>query len=212
MFDPLGLLKKSDLALKLKAGFKHNLFICCDLQNHMDDYTKVARYTLKDIRDNKSIDIEISKDKNNNFHIFAYDLIETKPFSHTFSSILGVDSIGYNNLDNFNTHTLYHRINYPNEKLELYKYICDTETIPTHPSNIGYEQDGEGRWYMLIYRSNGRVKKFTPDDQRRSWEYETQNQKRLLVELNENKKIDESYFHIYNGQKLNRRELKLVEQ
>ncbi len=210
MFDPLGLLKKENLALKLKTNLKERTFICQDLQTYTGDCARVARYALKDIANSDSIDIEISKDKDNSFHIFAYDLIETKPFSHTFNSILGVDSIGYNALDDFNTHTLYHRISYPNEKLELFKYICDTQTIPIHPSDIGYEQDGEGRWYMLIYRSNGRVKKFTANDQRRSWEYETQNQKRLLVELNETKKIDESYFHIYNGQKLDRRELKLV--
>ncbi len=210
MFDPLGFLKKEKLALELKLNLKRRTFVCDDLQSFTGSCAKIARYTLKDRLGGKLIDLEISKDIDKNFHIYAYDLVETKPFSHTFSSILGVDSIGYNNQNEFDAHTIYRRIRYPGEKLELYKYICDPNTVPTHPSNIGYEQDGEGRWYMLIYRSNGRVKKFAPDNLKRSWEYETTDKKRLLIELNETQKIDKRFFHIYNGSKLERKELKLI--
>ena len=210
MFDPLGLAKDKKLALKLKLNFKEHTFIYNNLQTYPGDCSKVARYTLKDTKHNKLIDIEISKDKKNSFHIYAYNLIETKPFNHKLSSILGVDSIQYQSFDDLNTLTKYHRINYKSEKLEFFKYICDPLTLPIHPASIGYEKDGNGQWYMLIYRSKGRVKKFAPDNYRRSWEYETQNKKRLLVELEESKYIDKNRFHIYNGQQLSRKELKLI--
>jgi hypothetical protein len=215
MFDPLGLLKSRSRMLHLSTKSHFRRFRCVDFRS-VYNYScpVVARYTLEEIEEGTTIELEVCKDRSHNFHIYAYSPVETKPFNISFLSVLGTDSIGFveNREKEEVDATIYRRILHSDEKLDIYKYYCDEEELERSPYDLGYSRDGSGRWYMLMSRSQGVRKHFFNNETRRCWEYESDAHIRLLIELNESSKEDEKRFYIYKGEAIKRDQIQIVEE
>ena len=215
MFDPLGLLKSQSRMLHLSTDAYLRRFHCVDFRS-VYNYScpVVARYSLKEIEHGNRIELEVCKDKSHNFHIYAYRPVETKHFNTSLLAVLGTDSIGFveNRGEDVTDTTIYRRILHPEEKVDTYKYYCDEEELLESPYDLGYNRDGNGRWYMLMTRSQGIRKHFYNDEVRRCWEYENDAQIRLLIELSESAREDEKRFYIYQGEAVSRDQIHIVEE
>ncbi len=212
MFDPLGLIKGKRVALRLcRHGQSHTYKAVDHTFTIPYSSTAITRYTLQNVDNEDQIELEVSKDRYNNFHISAYELIEMRDFSSILLSILGTETIGFmpQNQTAF-TNKLYHRILSEDERLEECKYLCDEADLDDHPQNLGYTQDGNGHWYMMMQQSSGRTKHFYRQPPKRCWEYEDEKGERLLIELNAPTEKEESFFGIYQGRKIIREELRII--
>ncbi len=212
MFDPLRLTRQDDLLVHLDLSEEgYDVFRCVgygSIYNHT--YPPVARYRLQSLLDQNELELEVFKDTKQNFHIQAYICMEEKPFSVDFLSILGTDSIGFmqQRKDHEPVHTVYDRILQPDEALDHYKYICDPEELPDDPYALGYTQDGNGNWYMMITRSQGRIKQFYNGQKRRCWEYyDSDSHESLLIEMIEAPSPSDRKFLIYRGIRLMREQI-----
>ncbi len=214
MFDPLGLFKAQSRMLHLATKTALRRFRCVDFRSVYNyNCPVVARYILEEIDQGDRIELEVCKDRAHNFHIFAYTPVESKSFSTSLLSVLGTDSIGFMERREENvTHTIYRRILHPGEKVDIYKYYCDLEELDGDPYDLGYNLDGNGRWYMLMSRSQGMRKHFYNDEIRRCWEYEDESSSRLLIELSESTPTNEKRFYIYRGEALSRDQIHIVEE
>ena len=211
MFDPLKVAHNRNLLLRLTLEHKAENFECIHytlIDN--GSQTPVARYTLQHTETRDTLVLEVHKDKEHNFHIRAYRLVETQPFKPVFASMLGVDSIGFfANRENNTERIVYKRLLYPGEKVNIVKYICDTEDLPANPHEFGYTKDGMGNWYLLMEQSSGRLKRFADQSSRRCWEYENSDYTRLLIEKEETYKKP-SAFYIYLGKKIVRKQIHII--
>ncbi len=210
MFDPLRVAQNRSLLLRLKLQQQTEKFRCTD-HTTIDngDKTPVARYTLQNIVTGKYIILEVFKERSRNFHIQAYRMLETYDFTATFAAMLGTPVMAFSpHEDSLSEDTIYNRILASDEKVEIVKYICDTDELPAHPRALGYHRDGNGNWYQLMEQSQGRIKRFTDKKFVRCWEYENSSRKRLLIELSE--KMQQKHFHIYEGIKITRKEINIV--
>lgn len=212
MFDPLGLVKGNGVALRLcQRGDYHTYRSVVHTFTIPWSMASITRYRLEDLEGAHQIELEVSKDREQNFHICAYELIEMRDFSAGLLSILGTETIGFipgNQAALSNR--LYHRILTEDEELETCKYLCDEEDLDDLPENLGYTRDGNGNWYMMMQRSSGRTKHFYRQPPKRCWEYEDDNGERLLIELNAASVHEASHFEIYLGRKILREELHVV--
>ena len=212
MFDPLGLAKGNCVALQFcKLGDHRTYHAVTHTFTIPYSLTSITRYRLQENDGTHEIELEVSKDREQNFHICAYELIEVRDFSAGLLSILGTETIGFMPQNQSAlTNRLYHRILAEDEQLETCKYLCDEDDLEELPENLGYTRDGNGNWYMMMQRSGGKAKHFYQEPPKRCWEYEDENGQRLLIELNSATESEESNFGIYLGRKILREELHIL--
>jgi len=211
MFDPLNLATQTKHLVQLSIDNMDKYFICKNIENitHLHK-SNTVRYHLQDMDNNQNYILELHKDKNQNFHIHYYKLLEQKPYSHVFISILGTQSIGYQLKTDKNEHFgIYNIVTNKNEKLTTYKYIADIDDLEKHPSFYGYKKDANNNWYILMQKSKGILKNFTNNQIKRSWTYQ-QATNTLLIEIDEKSKQEKKYFDIFHGKALKRTEIKLI--
>ena len=208
MFDPLGLFKNRSRMLRLKMEDSDAEYrsLGCSVTGDTAN-APIARYLLQACDDESTVELELAKDRANNFIIYAYRLIEEKCFCPGLYAMLGTEAIGFaSDNDAHRDDTRYRRILYRDEQVESCKYLCDPQEMPEHPAALGYTKDGNGNWYMMMTRSGGRLKQFDNRTERRCWEYESPRGKRLLFELEE----ETRQLYIYRGERLQRHHIRIV--
>ncbi len=212
MFDPLRIAYDTTLLIQLKLGPQKEIFQCTHYTRiDSDTPAPVARYTLRQIKNNSTVILEVTKDKRKNFRIKAFQMVEKRPFSPKFAMLLGTEAITFTPKNHpAKPRTIYGRIPYPDEKTDIIKYICDTEELPLHPWEMGYTRDGNGNWYQLLEQSRGRLKRFTDNSAIRCWEYADDDYTRLLIEKEETAQEESKDFLIYLGKTISRAQIHLL--
>jgi len=213
MFDPLMLIAHSDVQVELYDGIQPERFICTKIEHLQEqDIIFLTRYQLQSVQTQRQISLDVTKDQKHDFHFMSYELVEKKSFNASFLSILGTTTLGYSDpsVDKQN-HTLYQYLPHKKEKIEVVKYIADPEELGSNLQAYGYNKDANGQWYCLVSISHGNVKHFSKTQKRRSWEYEANQENRLLIEINESLSIKHRNIYIYQGFKLQRRDIHLIQ-
>ena len=210
MFDPLRIACDITLLIQLKLEHQSELFRCIHY-TRVKDEIPIARYTLRQITNNTIVILEVTKNRRKDFRIKAFQMIEKRPFSPQFIMMLGTDSITFKPKNHPTTAcNIYGRISYPDEKIDIIKYICDIEDLPLHPWEMGYTRDGNGNWYQLLEQSQGRLRHFSDNSAIRCWEYADDEYTRLLIETEETRQIGKKDFSIYLGRTIHRAQIHLL--
>jgi hypothetical protein len=211
MFNPLSLEKNSHIQLSIHENELKKLYICLDSVNFADaSNSNACRYQLVRVGDGKEVWLEVKKDRALNYQLFYYEKVEELEYDPSFLALVGSSTIGYHNPNIKSTkQVVYNRIQKRGEVVMPVKHLVSEDELPKNPYENGYYKDGNDNWYFMTKKSEGTLKKFDNNLQKRSWEYKN-NQSRLLIEM---KDLNNSLTDIviYEGKEIARRDLKKVE-
>ncbi len=208
---------KEDMSIMLKniIDKDYSIFVCQDVIEYENSYNyRSNRYILRSIDNNQQFILDVQKRYNQDIQIICYDNIEMMEYDLNFFSLLGTSPLGYRHKEMKNIDfILYKLINSAMSDTQTIKYIVSPDELPSEPTKKGYLKDGNGNWYFLSRRESGNMLKFE-DDYKLSWEYEQDDNFRLLIEIKALTNIA-SYikyrptFFIYSGKELKRADIKL---
>jgi len=192
--------------LKFKLGdeiyIKNRAFIVKSTQSFIQKGALAKSYLLKN--KDSYFTLEIKKEFALNYQIFLYELVEKLSYNRSFISILGTNTLGFNN-PKISPSTTYSKINLKDQKYDLVKHIVTEDELPFDYIAKGYHRDENGNWYFFTKKYSPLVRK-TKDESRYIWEYKQNNNTRLLITTNADKN---DYIYIYKGKELWQSEVSL---
>jgi hypothetical protein len=153
----------------------------------------------------ESILIEIKREFALNYQIFRYSLVESIKYNPVFLSILGTNTLGYNN-PKLSKSNIYKKVKIKKERYDLFKHIVEKDELPKDYKNKGYYKDENGNYYFFTKRYSPQLKKFS-DGNRLSWEYKQDNNLRLMIETKDSKN---SNIFIYKGREILSSEITVI--
>ncbi|MCH9813215.1 MAG: hypothetical protein K0U47_04645 [Epsilonproteobacteria bacterium] len=211
MFNPLALKQEDCIEINLSEIETKTRFICQSIINFTDAQQALAcRYQLTDQNNGRELWLEVKKDRAQNYQLFYYEKIEEMDSDPSFLAVVGTSTIKYQNPHvKEDKHTIYNRIPKKGEIVMPVKHLVEEEDLPESPQEYGYHKDGNHNWYFMTKRSEGTLKNFDNNLQRRSWEYKHE-QERLLIEMPDHKNAVETQITIYEGREIARKNLKKV--
>jgi len=169
----------------------------------MVNNTKAYRVTLYNEYEN--IFLEIKRELALNYQIFKYSLIESIKNNQNFLSILGTNTLGYNN-PKLSQNNIYKKVRVKKENYTLIKHIVTEDELPEDYQSKGYYHDENGYYYFFTKKYSPLIKEFEKTKVK-VWEYKQNNNLRLLVETQEGKN---SKIFIYKGKELKNSEVTLL--
>ena len=192
--------------LKLNLGdeifIKNTPFVVKSSQSFIQKGALAKSYLLKN--KNTYFTLEIKKEFALNYQIFLYELVEKLSYNLSFISILGTNTLGFNN-PKISSTTTYSKVNLRSQKYDLIKHIVTEDDLPTDYKTKGYHKDENGNWYFFTKKYSPLVRK-TKDESKYIWEYKQNNNTRLLITT----KVDKNdYIYIYKGEELWQSEVSL---
>jgi hypothetical protein len=165
--------------------------------------TKAFRISL--FNELESILIEIKRELALNYQIFKYSLVESVKYNPVFISILGTNTLGYNN-PKLSKSNIYKKVKIKKERYDLFKHIVEKDELPEDYKNKGYYKDENGSYYFFTKRYSPQLKKFS-NENRLSWEYKQDNNLRLMIETKDSKN---SNIFIYKGKEILNSEITII--
>jgi len=163
---------------------------------------KAFRFTL--FSDTQTIILEIKREFALNYQIFKYSLIDSFEYNNNFISILGTNTLGYNNPKLSKT-SIYKKVKLKKERYDLYKHIVSEDDLPEDYQSQGYHKDANGYYYFFTKKYSPQIKK-SAYEKRLSWEYKQDNNIRLMIETKGDKN---SKIFIYKGKELRNSDLEV---
>ena len=185
--------------LKLKVGdeiyIKNTPFIVKSPQSFIQKGALAKSYLLKN--KDSYFKLEIKKEFALNYQIFLYELVEKITYNKSFISILGTNTLGFNN-PKISSSTVFSKVNLRAQKYDLIKHIVCEDELPLDHTAKGYHKDENGNWYFFTKKYSPLVRK-TKDESRYIWEYKQDNNIRLQITTEADKS---NYIYIYKGKEL----------
>lgn len=196
MFNPLSFYQGDKAIIEQEEFTLQNRF-----EFILNNKTAV-RYIFKN--SHKTIIIEVKRELALNYQLFLYECIEELKYNNQFISILGTNTLSYDN-KNLSIKPIYQKVNIKNEPFELIKHIIDEEELPLEYEKLGYYKDENDLWYFFTKKYSS-TKRTYHSLEKESWEYKQDNNIRLFIEACQ---IDDS-IEIYKGKEIKKSDIKNI--
>lgn len=196
MFNPLSFYKGDKATIEKKQYY---------LKDRLE-FTTNSKTAVKYVFENssKTLIVEVKKELALNYQLFLYECIEELKYNNQFLSILGTNTLSYDNTI-LSNEPIYQKVKIKNESYELIKHIVEEDELPTNHEQLGYYQDENSNWYFFTKKYSS-IKRTYDKEDKDSWEYKQDNNLRLFIEASK----DSDLIQVYKGKEIKKSDIKNI--